>query len=102
MEPLTLKQRTPVEDDLENWDDDDFENLEDVHFRTASTATSVVSHSQAAHRDSVSSRMSMRSESNQGDENWDVLVDEQASIKDAVALAKSKGIPLPTNIPRSA
>ena len=44
----------------------------------------------------------MRSESNQGDENWDVLVDEQASIKDAVALAKSKGIPLPSNIPRSA
>jgi hypothetical protein len=103
MEPLTLKPRTPVETpDVENWDDDDFENLEDVHFRTASTATSVISHPQAAHRDSVSSRMSMRSESNQGDENWDVLVDEQASIKDAVALAKSKGIPLPSNIPRSA
>ncbi|OAL33099.1 hypothetical protein AYO20_07581 [Fonsecaea nubica] len=103
MEPLTLKQRTPVESpDVENWDDDDFENLEDVHFRTASTATSVVSHPQTHRRDSVSSRLSMRSESNQGDENWDVLVDEQASIKDAVALAKSKGIPLPANIPRSA
>ncbi|KIW92450.1 uncharacterized protein Z519_06297 [Cladophialophora bantiana CBS 173.52] len=103
MEALTLKQRTPVESpDVENWDDDDFENLEDVHFRTASTATSVISHPQAHRRDSVSSRMSMRSESNQGDENWDVLVDEQASIKDAIALAKSKGIPLPTNIPRSA
>ncbi|KIX94151.1 uncharacterized protein Z520_10177 [Fonsecaea multimorphosa CBS 102226] len=103
MEQLTLKQRTPVESpEVENWDDDDFENLEDVHFRTASTATSVISHPQTHRRDSVSSRMSLRSESNQGDENWDVLVDEQASIKDAVALAKSKGIPLPTNIPRSA
>lgn len=103
MEPLTLKSRSPVESpEVENWDDDDFENLEDVHFRTASTATSVVSHPQTNHRESVSSRMSMRSESNQGDENWDVLVDEQASIKDAVALAKSKGIPLPANVPRSA
>ncbi|KIW68502.1 hypothetical protein PV04_04444 [Phialophora macrospora] len=103
MEPLTLKLRTPVESlDVENWDDEDFDNLEDVHFRTASTATSVISHPQATRRDSVSSRMSMRSESNQGDENWDVLVDEQASVKDAIALAKSKGIPLPANIPRSA
>lgn len=103
MEPLTLKPRTPDESaDVENWDDDDFENFEDVQFRTASSATSIVSHPQTNHRDSVSSRMSLRSESNQGDENWDVLVDEQASIKDAVALAKSKGIPLPSNIPRSA
>lgn len=46
--------------------------------------------------------MSIRSDSNQGDENWDVLVDEQAPIKDAIALAKSKGIPLPSNVPRSA
>jgi hypothetical protein len=30
------------------------------------------------------------------------LVDEQASMKDAIALAKSKGIPLPANVPRSA
>ena len=104
MEPLTLKLRTPAESpDVENWDDDDFGNLEDVHFRTASTATSIVSQPQANHRsDSISSRMSIRSESNQGDENWDVLVDEQAPIKDAIALAKSKGIPLPANIPRSA
>ncbi|KAI1615302.1 hypothetical protein EDD36DRAFT_432571 [Exophiala viscosa] len=103
MEPLTLKPRAPDESpDVENWDDDDFENFEDVQFRTASTATSLASQPQTNHRDSVSSRMSLRSESNQGDENWDVLVDEQASIKDAVAVAKSKGIPLPSNIPRSA
>jgi hypothetical protein len=103
MEPLTLKQRQPVEiDEVEHWDDDEFENLDDIQFRTASTATSVVSHTQTNHRDSISSRMSIRSDSNQGDENWDVLVDEQAPIKDAIALAKSKGIPLPSNIPRSA
>lgn len=103
MEPLVLKPRAPVETpEVENWDDDDFDNLDDVHFRTASTATSIVSHPQTNHRDSASSRMSMRSDSNNGDENWDVLVDEQASIKDAIALAKSKGIPLPSNVPRSA
>ena len=103
MEPLTLKKREPVEDvDVEAWDDDEFENLDDIQFRTASTATSVISHPQTGHRDSISSRMSMRSDSNQGDENWDVLVDEQAPIKDAIAMAKSKGIPLPANVPRSA
>lgn len=102
MEPLTLKQRQPEESlDVEQWDDDDFDNLDDVQFRSASTATSVVSHPQTGHRDSIS-RMSMRSDSNHGDENWDVLVDEQAPIKDAIALAKSKGIPLPSNVPRSA
>ncbi|EXJ91660.1 hypothetical protein A1O3_00210 [Capronia epimyces CBS 606.96] len=102
MEQLTLRPRTPVEGaEVENWEDD-FDNLEEVHFRTASTATSIVSLPQNNHRDSASSRLSMRSESNQGDENWDVLVDEQASIKDAIAIAKSKGIPLPTNVPRSA
>ncbi len=103
MEPLTLKQRQPEEfPEVENWDDDEFENLDDVQFRAASTATSIMSHPQTGHRDSISSRMSIRSDSNQGDENWDVLVDEQSPIKDAIALAKSKGIPLPSNLPRSA
>ncbi|RMD42271.1 hypothetical protein DV735_g2846, partial [Chaetothyriales sp. CBS 134920] len=103
MEPLGLKQQNEAQSaDIEDWDDDDFENFDDIHFRTASTATSVVSHPQSNHRESVSSRLSMRSDSNQGDENWDVLVDEHASIRDAVALAKSKGIPLPANVPRSA
>lgn len=102
MEPLTLKQRQPVEDvEVENWDDGDFDGFDDVQFRNASTATSIASHPIAPPRDSTS-RMSIRSDSNQGDENWDVIVDEQAPIKDAVALARSKGIPLPTNVPRSA
>ncbi|KPI37485.1 uncharacterized protein AB675_10271 [Cyphellophora attinorum] len=103
MEPLVLKQRQPVEEeDVENWDDGDFDGLDDIHFRNASTATSVVSTVPPPTRDSAS-RMSLRSESNQGtDENWDVVVDDQAPIKDALALARSKGIPLPANVPRSA
>ena len=102
MEPLTLKQRQPVEEvDIESWDDGDFDGLDDVRFRNTSTAASIVSVPQLPTRDSTS-RMSIRSESNQGDENWDVVVDEQAPIKDAVALARSKGIPLPANVPRSA
>ncbi|KAK5938021.1 hypothetical protein PMZ80_009610 [Knufia obscura] len=90
-----------AEPDVENWDDE-FDNFDDIQFRSASTATSIVSHPQANHRDSTSSRMSMRSDSNQGDEHWDVMVDEQSSVKDALTIAKSKGIPLPSNLPRSA
>lgn len=86
--------------DIETWDDGDFE-VDDTPLRTASTATSVLSLPQSQRRDS-SSRLSVRSDSNQGDEHWDVLVDEQSSIKDAVTIAKSKGIPLPPNVPRSA
>ena len=104
MEPLILKSRQPVESPgVERWDDDDdFDNLDDFHFRTASTATSVVSQSQTRHRDSISSRLSIRSDSNQGDESWDVLVGETDSVRDAISIAKSKGIPIPTNVPRSA
>jgi len=100
MEAFSLKERLPIESPkVEHWDDEDFDNLDDIQFRTASTATSIISH---PHRDSISSRLSLRSESNHGDENWDVLVDEQASVKDAIAIAKSKGIPIPANVPRSA
>jgi hypothetical protein len=109
MEPLTLKTRQPVTDEVERWDDDaDFDGFDDIQIRTASTATSSTSFS-AAHlhrRDSISSRMSMRSEldSNHGDEDWQVLLpdDEQASTKDAIAVAKSKGIPIPADVPKSA
>lgn len=103
MESTALKPRQPDESpDFERWDDDDFDNLDDLHFRTASTATSLVSHPQSHRRDSVSSRLSIRSDSNQGDENWDVWVGETDSVKDAVDIAKSKGIPIPSDIPRSA
>lgn len=109
MEPLTLKVRQSVQDEVERWDDDaDFDGFDDIQIRTASTATSSTSFSAANqhHRDSISSRMSMRSDldSNHGDEDWQVLLpdDEQASTKDAIALAKSKGIPIPADVPKSA
>lgn len=108
MEPLTLKPRQPVNDEVERWDDDaDFDGVDDLQIRTASTATSSTSFSAALHhRDSMSSRMSMRSDldSNNGDEDWQVLLpdDDQASPKDAIAVAKSKGIPIPSDVPKSA
>ena len=108
MEPLTLKPRQPVADEVERWDDDaDFDGFDDLQLRTASTATSSTSFSAAPHhRDSMSSRMSMRSDldSNHGDEDWQVLLpdDEQISTKDAIAVAKSKGIPIPADVPKSA
>lgn len=109
MEPLTLKAREPVKDEVERWDDDaDFEGFDDIQIRTASTATSSTSFSAAHphHRDSISSRMSMRSDldSNHGDEDWQVMLpeDDQASARDAIALAKSKGIPIPADVPKSA
>jgi hypothetical protein len=93
---------------VEHWDDDDFANLDDIQFRTASTASSVASwqHNQVHHidrKDSIRSRLSARSDrgSNQDDQDWDVVVD-QSSVNDAVAIAKRTGIPIPANVPQSA
>ncbi len=107
MEPLSLKTRQPVDDEVERWDDDaDFEGFDDLQIRTASTATSSTSFSAAPHHRDSLSRMSMRSDlgSNHGDEDWQVLLpdDDQASTKDAIAVAKSKGIPIPSDVPKSA
>lgn len=88
---------------VENWDDDvDFDNFDDVQLRSASTTTSIVSQPANPHHRDSSSRMSMRSDSNQGDEHWDVIVDDQSPVKDALSIAKSKGFTLPANLPRSA
>ncbi|KAL9111558.1 MAG: hypothetical protein Q9227_004046 [Pyrenula ochraceoflavens] len=108
MESLTLKPRKPQDEEIECWDDDaDFGPFEDVHFRTASTTTSITSSSHVAHhRDSTSSRFSTRSDrdSNMGDEDWQVLLpeDDNMATKDAIASAKSKGIPIPEDVPKSA
>jgi hypothetical protein len=102
MESLTLKQRLPMQEpEIEDWDDGDFANLDDIQLRAASTTTSIASAKQS-HRDSGSSRLSIRSDSNNGDENWDIHVGESDPVKDAIAIAKSKGIPIPSNVPRSA
>ena len=107
-QPLTLRPRLPIEG-VERWDDDgDFDDnaFDDLHIRSASTATSVASSQPAhSHRDSISSRLSARSDvdCNTGDESFEVLLREDESTPtDAIAIAKAKGIPIPANVPKSA
>ncbi|KAF2397088.1 hypothetical protein EJ06DRAFT_584587 [Trichodelitschia bisporula] len=81
--------------DVENWDEDvDFQGdlFGTPLLATASNATP-----------SISSRQSVRSESN-ADEEWQVLVapNDETSASHAVTSAKQVGIPIPNNIPPSA
>lgn len=80
---------------VENWDDDaDFDGdflPQDAHRASAAP--------------SLSSRLSVRSESNAGDsEDWQVLVtpNDHASTLQAISSAKQAGIPIPGNVPQSA
>ncbi|EKD16325.1 cytokinesis regulator [Drepanopeziza brunnea f. sp. 'multigermtubi' MB_m1] len=103
MESLTLRPRKAVvEEPMESWDDDDLDiGGDDFTFRSASLATTATHH-----RDSVSSRLSTRSDfdSSLGDEEKQVHVpgDDQTSTDDAIATAKRAGIPIPQNVPASA
>ncbi|KAI9863851.1 MAG: hypothetical protein M1813_003503 [Trichoglossum hirsutum] len=108
MEPLVLKTRQP-EDAIECWDDDGDLQGEEFHFRPASLAsissdaTAQLSH----HRDSISSRFSIRSDlesSVGGDEEQQVVLpsDDEMSTMNAIASAINAGIPIPTNVPSSA
>ncbi len=101
MDQLTLKPRKAAEDEIEVWDDDDLEiGGDDFTFRSASVATT------SNHRDSVSSRLSIRSdfESAHGDEEKHVHLpgDDERSTTDAIATAMRAGIPIPQNVPSSA
>ena len=92
-----------MEEEVENWDDDDLEiGGDDFTFRSASLATTGAS----THRDSVSSRLSIRSDfdSAHGDEEKQVHLpgDDERSTIDAIATAKKAGIPIPHNVPSSA
>jgi hypothetical protein len=105
MEQLTLKPRKAVvEEVVENWDDDNDLDIggDDFTFRSASVATTAASHQ----RDSISSRLSGRSdfESIHGDEVKHVQIpgDDERSTLDAIATAKRAGIPIPQNVPPSA
>ncbi|KAI9041719.1 putative cytokinesis regulator (Byr4) [Aspergillus affinis] len=110
MESLTFHLRRGDEETIESWDDDgDLQCYEDIQLRTASSATSVTNSSirRSGHRDSISSRRSARSDldSTAGDdEDWQVqlLDNEEAVNEEAIASAKSAGIPLPANVPKSA
>jgi len=81
--------------DVENWDDD-------ADFQGDLFATSNAS--SAAPPSILSSRMSVRSESAAGDEDWQVLVtpNDASSTANAISSAKQVGIPIPQNIPPSA
>ncbi|KAJ3563745.1 hypothetical protein NPX13_g8087 [Xylaria arbuscula] len=104
MEPLRLKPRKPVEEIVENWDDDDFMigEDEDLTFRSNSTSTTTRNTSSTRRRDSRSSFRSDR-ESLPGDERQvHIPGDDEKSTLDAIAAASHAGIPIPTNVPPSA
>lgn len=109
MEALTTKPRQNIEE-VECWDnDEDLQGIDDLNFRMSSTTTASNSFSTqpSHHRDSISSRLSAKSdiESNGGvDEDWQVLLpgDDEIATTDAIASAKSAGIPIPMNVPSSA
>ncbi|KAI4120198.1 MAG: hypothetical protein LQ338_007188 [Usnochroma carphineum] len=107
MEPLTLKPRQPVQEDIECWDDDgDLQGIDNLQLRNVSSTT-IGSANASFHRESVSSRVSMKSDrdSNAGaDDDWQVLLptDDEAPAADAIASAKTAGIPIPANVPTSA
>lgn len=105
MEPLTLKPRQPVDGAMECWDDDDdLQGIEDLQFRNVSSTTIG---SVPNLRDSVSSRMSTRSDRDSAggtDEDWQVLLptDDERSTADAINSAMNAGIPIPSDVPSSA
>ncbi|KAJ5959073.1 uncharacterized protein N7479_006223 [Penicillium vulpinum] len=109
MESLPTHLRPGTDEPIECWDDDDdLQFSEDIHFRTASSAGSITNSSfrPSGHRDSISSRRSARSDidSNAGDEDWQVPLydNDEFAKEDAIASAKTAGIPIPLDIPKSA
>lgn len=109
MEFSPIHLRPSTDDPIECWDDDeDLHFSEDAQFRTASSAGSITNSSfrPSGHRDSISSRRSARSdvESNLGDEDWQVPLydNDEFAKEDAIASAKTAGIPIPPDIPKSA
>ena len=107
MDTLTLKPCQAAED-VECWDDDEeLEGIVDLSSRSASitTTNTNISTQLSHHRDSISSRLSTTSdfESNGAlNEDWQVLLPDESSTTDAIASAKSAGIPIPSNVPSSA
>ncbi|RFU33411.1 hypothetical protein B7463_g2935, partial [Scytalidium lignicola] len=87
---------------IENWDDDDLDiGGDDFTCRSASVANTG-----PYNRDSISSRLSVRSEleSLHGDEEKHVHLpgDDERATTDAIATATRAGIPIPANVPSSA
>ncbi|KAF2462411.1 hypothetical protein BDY21DRAFT_376196 [Lineolata rhizophorae] len=120
-QPLALQRRGAASPVVENWDDDgDFQG--DLSFGTALSSSNGNSHgghsfhlghggnpSAAstpgnAYAQSASSRLSMHSESNAGDDDWQLLIapHDESSTRHAISSANQAGIPLPANVPSSA
>ncbi|OCK80353.1 hypothetical protein K432DRAFT_328401 [Lepidopterella palustris CBS 459.81] len=81
-----------IASNIESWDDDgDFQG--DLFMTSVSTAHT-----------SMSARVSVRSESNVGDDDWQVLLtsNDDLSRFNAISSAKQAGIPIPSNVPSSA
>ena len=109
MESLGSQIRPEMEETIECWDDDgDLQFNEGIQFRAASSTGSITNSSfrPSGHRDSISSRRSARSDldSNAGDEDWQVFLqdNDEFSKEEALASAKHAGIPIPADIPSSA
>lgn len=103
METLRLKPRKPVEDEVENWDDDDFLiEGDDLPLRNPSASVTELHH----RRDSLSSHVSLRSEreSIHGEDEKQVYLpaDDERSTLNAIAIAASAGIPISNTVPASA
>ena len=77
---------------VENWDDDD-ELQGDIFSYSVSTVQTA-----------ASSRMSVNSESNVGEEDWHVPItpNDENSTTNAISSAKQAGVPIPINVPTSA
>ncbi|AEO71548.1 uncharacterized protein THITE_2124068 [Thermothielavioides terrestris NRRL 8126] len=97
---LRLKARPPVEDEIENWDDDDFLiDGDDLAFPSLTNSANISSN----RRDSQSSFRS-DFESVHGEEEKQVHLpgNDEKSTLDAIAAAAKAGIPIPKNVPPSA
>jgi hypothetical protein len=95
-----------AEEEIEIWDDGDLDiGGDDFTFRSASLATTTTN-APSHHRDSISSRLSIRSDLNSdwGEDERQIHLpaDDERTANDAIAAATRAGIPLPQNVPQSA
>jgi len=96
-------QKQPAKERVESWDDDmDFHGVEDLQLRSVSSTTAFSTASSRPynrHRDSISSRLSGKS--NDDDQDWQVLLGDNDPTN-AITSAKLAGIPIPIDTPTSA
>ncbi|CAK7567889.1 MAG: hypothetical protein SEPTF4163_005865 [Sporothrix epigloea] len=101
MDTLRLKPISPVEDVIENWDDDDFMiDGDGITFRSSTNAGSQAAQSRRESHSSFRSDF----ESIHAEEEQQVLLpgDDEKSTLDAIVVATNAGIPIPKNVPPTA